>query len=177
VRRSTGIEYVSSGTGTVRQHPDRIHCVPRADQAGACPLPERQCGDLRSPRWAREESAPKLVDRARACHRRQSSCRLRISRESVAGLPDAADAQPRLRLHGHGHDTWHMLAGQLALPKEIVARSIARVVKIVERPDIRRHFEIDAAETKAMTPAELKEFVRGEVEKWTPVVQAATKPE
>jgi tripartite-type tricarboxylate transporter receptor subunit TctC len=28
-----------------------------------------------------------------------------------------------------------------------------------------------------MTPAELKEFVRGEVEKWTPVVQAATKPE
>jgi hypothetical protein len=28
-----------------------------------------------------------------------------------------------------------------------------------------------------MTPAELKEFVRGEVEKWTPTVQAAMKVE
>ena len=71
--------------------------------------------------------------------------------------------------------TWHMLAAPAGLPREIVGALNREVVKIVERPDIRRHFEIDAAETKAMTPAELKEFVRGEVEKWTPVVQAAMK--
>jgi tripartite-type tricarboxylate transporter receptor subunit TctC len=70
-----------------------------------------------------------------------------------------------------------MLAGPAGLPKEIVGALNREVIKIVERPDIRQHFEIDATETKAMTPAELKEFVRAEVEKWSPVVQAALKTE
>ena len=73
--------------------------------------------------------------------------------------------------------TWHMLAGPAGLPKEIVGALNREVAKIAERPDIRRHFEIDAVETRAMTPTELKDFVRAEVEKWTPVVQTATKPE
>jgi len=63
------------------------------------------------------------------------------------------------------------------MPKEIVGALNREVIRIVERPEIRRHFETDAVETKPMTPAELTEFVRREVEKWAPVVQAASRPE
>src|SRR5262249_1009844 len=96
------------------------------------------------------------------------------SRKRLAALPDA----PTLSELGYPDmitTTWHMLAAPVGLPREIVGALNREVIKIVERPAIRRHFDIDATETKAMTPAELKEFVRGEVEKWSPVVQAALK--
>jgi hypothetical protein len=44
VRRSTGIEIRLVRHRHRRQHPGRIHCVPGADQAGACSLPQRQRG-------------------------------------------------------------------------------------------------------------------------------------
>jgi tripartite-type tricarboxylate transporter receptor subunit TctC len=72
--------------------------------------------------------------------------------------------------------TWHMLSGPAGLPKEMVGALNREVVRIVDRPDMRRHFETDAIETAAMTPAEVTAFVRAEVEKWTPVVHAM-KPE
>ena len=73
--------------------------------------------------------------------------------------------------------TWHMLAGPAGLPKEIVGALNREVGKVVDRPDLRRIFESDAVETRAMTPAELTQFVAGEVAKWTPVVKASMKPE
>jgi tripartite-type tricarboxylate transporter receptor subunit TctC len=42
---------------------------------------------------------------------------------------------------------------------------------------MRKTFENDAIETKAMTPAELTQYVRNEVEKWAPVARAAVKAE
>jgi len=73
--------------------------------------------------------------------------------------------------------TWHMLAGPAGLPKEIVGQLNREVAKSVDRPELRRVFEADAVETKAMTPAELAQFVAAEVAKWTPVVKASMKPE
>lgn len=176
VRRSTGIEYVSSGTGTVGNilieyiaSRERIKLVHVPYRSGNAAIFDLLAGRVRigSLNWstAREHvTAGNLVPIAVSAANR------------LPGLPDA----PTLSELGYTDmvtTTWHMLAGPAGLPKEIVGALNREVVKIVERPDIRRHFEIDAAETKAMTPAELKEFVRGEVEKWTPVVQAATKPE
>jgi len=176
VRRSTGIEYVSSGTGTVGNilieyiaSRERIKLVHVPYRSGNAAIFDLLAGRVRigSLNWstAREHvTAGNLVPIAVSAANR------------LPGLPDA----PTLSELGYTDmvtTTWHMLGGPAGLPKEIVGALNREVVKIVERPDIRRHFEIDAAETKAMTPAELKEFVRGEVEKWTPVVQAATKPE
>jgi tripartite-type tricarboxylate transporter receptor subunit TctC len=73
--------------------------------------------------------------------------------------------------------TWHMLSGPARLDKEIVASLNRAVIKMIERPDMRKAFENDAIETKAMTPAELMQYVRSEVEKWTPVARAAVKAE
>ena len=176
VRRSTGIEYVSSGTGTVGNilieyiaSRERIKLVHVPYRSGNAAIIDLLAGRVKigSLNWstAREHvTAGNLVPIAVSAAKRLPS------------LPDA----PTLSELGYTDmvtTTWHMLAGPAGLPKEIVGALNREVVKIVERPDIRRHFEIDAAETKAMTPAELKEFVRSEVEKWTPVVQAATKPE
>jgi len=176
VRRSTGIEYVSSGTGTVGNilieyiaSRERIKLVHVPYRSGNAAIIDLLAGRVKigSLNWstAREHvTAGNLVPIAVSAAKR------------LPGLPDA----PTLSELGYTDmvtTTWHMLAGPAGLPRDIVGALNREVVKIVERPDIRRHFEIDAAETKAMTPAELKEFVRGEVEKWTPVVHAATKPE
>ena len=176
VRRSTGIEYVSSGTGTVCNilieyiaSRERIKLVHVPYRSGNAAIFDLLAGRVKigSLNWstAREHvAAGNLVPITVSAAKR------------LPGLPDT----PTLSELGYTDmvtTTWHMLAGPAGLPKEIVGALNREVAKIVERPDIRRHFEIDAAETKAMTPAELKEFVRGEVEKWTPVVQAATKPE
>src|SRR5262245_2342197 len=176
VRRSTGIEYVSSGTGTVGNilveyiaAKERIKLVHVPYRSGNAAIIDLLAGRVKigSLNWstAREHvAAGNLVPLAVSSAKR------------LAALPD----MPTLRELGYPDmvtTTWHMLAAPAGLPREIVGALNREVIKVVERPDIRRHFEIDAAETRAMTPAELKEFVRGEVEKWTPVVQAATKPE
>ena len=176
VRRSTGIEYVSSGTGTVGNilveyiaSRERIRLVHVPYRSGNAAIIDLLAGRVKigSLNWstAREHiAAGNLVPIAVSAAKR------------LPALPDA----PTLSELGYPDmvtTTWHMLAGPAGLPREIVGALNREVVKIVERPDIKRHFEVDSVETKAMTPAELKDFVRGEVEKWTPVVQAATKPE
>jgi tripartite-type tricarboxylate transporter receptor subunit TctC len=176
VRRSTGIEYVSSGTGTVGNilveyiaSRERIRLVHVPYRSGNAAVIDLLAGRVKigSLNWstAREHiAAGNLVPIAVSAAKR------------LPALPDT----PTLRELGYTDmvtTTWHMLAGPAGLPREIVGALNREVVKIVERPDIKRHFEVDSVETKAMTPAELKDFVRGEVAKWTPVVQAATKPE
>ena len=73
--------------------------------------------------------------------------------------------------------TWHMVAGPAGMPRDIVGMLNREVIKIVERPEMRRHFEIDAVETMALTSAELTQFVRRESEKWAPVARVAVKGE
>lgn len=73
--------------------------------------------------------------------------------------------------------TWHMLIGPAGLPRDIVGALNREVIRSANRPELRRVFEYDAVETKAMTPAELRQFVTDEFAKWTPVVKASMKPE
>lgn len=176
VRRSTGIEYVSSGTGTVGNilveyiaSKERIKLVHVPYRSGSAAIIDLLAGRVKigSLNWstAREHvTAGSLLPVAVSSAKR------------LAAQPDL----PTLNELGYPDmitTTWHMLAGPAGLPREIVGALNREVIKIVDRPDIRRHFETDAVESRAMTPAELKEFVRAEVEKWTPVVQATAKPE
>jgi tripartite-type tricarboxylate transporter receptor subunit TctC len=176
VRRSTGIEYVSSGTGTVgnilveyiasKQKIKLVHVPYRSGNAAVIDL---------------------LAGRVKIGSLNWSTARVHVAAKSL--VPIAVSSSKRLAelpdlptLNELGYPdmittTWHMLAGPAGVPREIVGALNREVIKIVERPDIRRHFETDAVETKAMTPAELKEFVRAEVAKWTPVVQSLAKPD
>lgn len=176
VRRSTGIEYVSSGTGTVgnvlveyiaaKEDIKLVHVPYRSGNAAIIDLLAGRVliGSLNWSTARVHVAAKKLVPVAVSSSKR------------LAELPDL----PTLAELGHPDmvtTTWHMLAGPSGLPREIVGALNREVNRIVTRPDIQRHFEVDAVETKAMTPAELKEFVRSEVAKWTPVVQSLAKPE
>jgi tripartite-type tricarboxylate transporter receptor subunit TctC len=175
VRRSTGIEYVSSGTGTVgnvlveyiatKERLKLVHVPYRSGNGAVIDLLAGRV-KLGALNWstAREHvSAGSLIP---------------VAVSSAKRLPMLASL-PTLKELGYPDmvtTTWHMLSGPAGLPKEIVGALNREVVRIVDRPDIRRAFEVDAVETAAMTPSELTAFVRAEVEKWTPVVHAM-KPE
>lgn len=175
-RRVNGIEYVSSGAGTVGNvlleaiaAKEKIKLVHVPYRSGNAAIIDLLAGRVKlgSLNWstAREHvAAGNLVPLAVSSAKR------------LAAVPDL----PALNELGYPDmitTTWHMLAGPADMSREIVGALNREVIRIVEQPDIRRHFETDAVETKVMTPVELREFVRAEVEKWTPVVQAAMKAE
>jgi tripartite-type tricarboxylate transporter receptor subunit TctC len=174
-RTRASLEYVSSGTGTVgnvlveyiatRERLKLVHVPYRSGNGAVIDLLAGRV-KLGALNWstAREHvSAGSLIP---------------VAVSSAKRLP-MLTSLPTLKELGYPDmvtTTWHMLSGPAGLPKEIVGALNREVVRIVDRPDIRRAFEVDAVETAAMTPSELTAFVRVEVEKWTPVVHAM-KPE
>jgi len=40
----------------------------------------------------------------------------------------------------------------------------------LERPQVKRHIEQDAIETRAMSPAEVTRFMQSEIDRWTPLI-------
>jgi tripartite-type tricarboxylate transporter receptor subunit TctC len=175
-RASTAVEYVSSGTGTVgnvlveyialKENLKLVH-VPYRSGSGA--VIDLLAGRVKvgALNWstAREQVLTgRLVPVAVSSARR------------LPMLPDL----PTLDQLGYSDmvtTTWHMLTGPAGLGRDIVGALNREVIKIVERPEMRNVFESDAIETKAMTPAELTQFVRAEVEKWAPVARASVKAE
>jgi tripartite-type tricarboxylate transporter receptor subunit TctC len=174
--KTGSMEYVSAGTGTVGNilteyiaMRERIKLVHVPYRSGSGAVLDLLAGRVKlgALNWstAREHVLTgKLVPLGVSSSRR------------LAALP----ALPTLYELGYPDmitTTWHMLAGPAGLPKEIVGMLNREVTRIVERPELRNVFESDAIETRAMTPAELTQFVAGEIAKWTPVVKASMQPE
>ncbi len=85
-------------------------------------------------------------------------------------LPDI----PTFRELGHKDFvslTWFSLSGPPKLPRDIVDRVNAVVVKAVNRPEIRKTIERDAIETMPLTPPELNAFAQSEIDRWGPLVR------
>jgi tripartite-type tricarboxylate transporter receptor subunit TctC len=85
-------------------------------------------------------------------------------------LPDT----PTLRELGHKDFvsvTWFSLSGPPKLPRDIVERINAVIVKATDRPEIRKTIERDAIETMPLTPAELNTFAQSEIDRWAPLVR------
>jgi tripartite-type tricarboxylate transporter receptor subunit TctC len=96
------------------------------------------------------------------------------SAKRLASLPDV----PTLVEIGYPDmvtTTWHMLTSPAGMPRDIVGMLNREVIAIMDRPHMRKHFEIDAVETMALTPGQLTQFVRRESEKWGPVARVAAK--
>ncbi len=66
---------------------------------------------------------------------------------------------------------WFSLSGPPNLPRAIVERINAVVIKAMERPEIRKTIERDAIETMPLTAAELNAFAQAEIDRWTPLVR------
>jgi len=85
-------------------------------------------------------------------------------------LPDI----PTFRELGHKDFvslTWFSLSGPPKLPRDIVDKINAVVVKALNRPEIRKTIERDAIETMPLTPGELNTFAQAEIDRWAPLVR------
>jgi tripartite-type tricarboxylate transporter receptor subunit TctC len=71
--------------------------------------------------------------------------------------------------------TWTMITGPAGLPKPIVDAVNREVLKIVAKPELKKHFEQEGEVPAPMSSAELTAFVRDEVTRWSPVVRAMVK--
>jgi tripartite-type tricarboxylate transporter receptor subunit TctC len=69
--------------------------------------------------------------------------------------------------------SWFALLGPAQLPREVVTRMHAEVVRIVKDPVIRDKLGHQGADPVGSTPEELAAYIRAETSKWAPVVKAS----
>jgi tripartite-type tricarboxylate transporter receptor subunit TctC len=174
--RPGGIEYVSAGTGTsghmvaelvAMKENIRVLHVPY--KAGSGAIVDLLAGRVKvgSLNWAtaREHIAVgSLVPLAVSSTKRIGT---------APGLPTLVE----LGYPDIISTTWHALAGPLGLAPEITQRINRETNRLIERPDVRKNFEKEGFEAKPMTPPELANFVRSQVDQWAPVIKATMKPE
>jgi tripartite-type tricarboxylate transporter receptor subunit TctC len=68
--------------------------------------------------------------------------------------------------------TWYSLSGPAGLPRDIVERLNREVNKTMEMPKVRDHLAQEMVQTRPMSPEQMTAFMKGEVDKWVPVVKA-----
>jgi tripartite-type tricarboxylate transporter receptor subunit TctC len=68
---------------------------------------------------------------------------------------------------------WLALSGPAGLPEPLVVRLNREVIRILDLPEVRKTLRQEVIEPIAMRPDELTRFVRDEIMRWTPIVQAA----
>ncbi len=87
----------------------------------------------------------------------------------VGALPDipaVAEALPGFEVVG-----WYGVAGPAKLPKPIVARLHAELVKVLNMPDIRERIVADGSETVGTSPEEFRKFMLADLAKWAKLVK------
>jgi tripartite-type tricarboxylate transporter receptor subunit TctC len=83
-------------------------------------------------------------------------------------LPTVGEALP-----GFEVNNWIGLFAPAGTPPEIVRRWNAEVTRIMQSPDIQARLPNEGARFAPNTPEEFSEFVRKEIQKWSPVVKAS----
>jgi tripartite-type tricarboxylate transporter receptor subunit TctC len=88
-------------------------------------------------------------------------------------LPDFADL-PTFKEQGYADliaSTWFALSGPANLPRGIVDRLNAEVVKALHAPDVQARFAQEAIDTKSLNAAEFTQFFKDEQARWTPLAR------
>lgn len=100
-----------------------------------------------------------------------------IAVSSAERLPDFPDI-PTLKELGYPDivsTTWLALSGPAGLPQDVTEKLNRAINKALEEPRVRKHLEQDAFEIKAMSPAEVTQLFRTEIDKWVPAIRQALK--
>lgn len=87
----------------------------------------------------------------------------------VAALPDlpaAAEALPGFEVIG-----WYGIIGPANLPRPIVTRLHAELVKILNQPDVRERIVADGSEPVGSAPDDFRQFMLADLAKWAKVVK------
>ena len=69
--------------------------------------------------------------------------------------------------------TWNGLIAPAATPKEIVAKLNADIVRVLNLPDTREKFAVNALEPIGDTSAQFSAHIAAEIERWAKVIKAA----
>lgn len=88
--------------------------------------------------------------------------------EVLPGLPAIAEDVP-----GFSSVVWFGVLAPRGVPDDIVAKMNAAIVKAVARPEVRKQFTDRNVEPRSSTPEQMAAVIRGEIEKWGPIVARA----
>jgi len=79
---------------------------------------------------------------------------------------------------GFEANQWYGVLTQAAVPRDIVMKLNAEIVKILARPDVKKRLADDGAEPVGNTPEQFAAHIKTEIARWAPVVRASgAKPE
>jgi len=87
-------------------------------------------------------------------------------------LPDLPTME-EAGLPGYESSAWFGLVSPAAVPRYIVSKLNAEVVRIVELADVKRNLASQGADPVVMTPNEFDAFMKAETAKWAKVVKAS----
>jgi tripartite-type tricarboxylate transporter receptor subunit TctC len=168
VRGADGVEYVSAGFGTMGNwiaeylaSKEAVKLVHVAYKGGAQALVDLLAGHVK---------VGMLTWSTVAEHLRAGRLRA-LAVTSAQRLPHAPEV-PTLRELGHDFVAtgWYSLSGPAGLSPDIVERVNREIVRAADRPQVKRQIEQDAIEAKPMSPAEVRSFMQGEIDRWTPMI-------
>jgi|SRR5262245_31082044 len=168
-REAKGIEYVSAGFGTMGNWiaeflaaKEKIKLVHVAYKGGAQAVLDLVAGHVKVGMLTWSIVAALLA----------------LATTSGQRLPYRAEV-PTLRELGHRDfvaTTWYSLSGPAGVAPDIVESVNREVVNALAQPQLKRHIEQDAIETKAMSPAEVTRFMQSEIDRWTPMIRRLLGP-
>jgi tripartite-type tricarboxylate transporter receptor subunit TctC len=74
---------------------------------------------------------------------------------------------------GYEHEPWNGMFGPAGMPKPVLAKVNAEVIRILHTPEVRKVFERDGADVVGNSPEQFGAVLKAEIAKWTKVAKAA----
>jgi tripartite-type tricarboxylate transporter receptor subunit TctC len=174
-RAKTGsLQYVSPGVGSVgnlvAEHlaaKERIRLTHVPYRGGAAALTDLVAGHVQVG----------MMSFATAGEQVRAGKLIPLAVSSAARLSDFPDV-PTLNELGYPDlvaTTWWALSAPSGLPAAIADKVNRAIADAFALPQVKKQLAQDASEIKMMTPAELTQFMRTEIDKWVPVARRAVE--
>jgi len=74
---------------------------------------------------------------------------------------------------GYEHEPWNGMFGPAGMPKPVLAKINAEVIRVLNAPEARKVLEGDGADVVGSTPEQFGAVLKAEIAKWTKVAKAA----
>lgn len=79
-------------------------------------------------------------------------------------------------LPGYESVQWYAVLAPAKTPRDIITKLHAELVQVLQSPETKKRFAIDAAETVGNSPEEFARHLRSELDKWEKVARSAGIP-